>query len=358
MQVDAFDFDLPESLIALRPAEPRESARLLCIEKGGRLTDRHIGDLPELLAPRSVLVVNDTRVLPTQLYGRRFRDRQAPLSIESTLIKMRTEAQWEAFIKPGRRVKVGDILHFGFESKPELKAQIIEKYDDGRCLLTFSTQGQPLMEALHKIGHMPIPPYIRRHRREDVRDETDYQTIFAQKEGSVAAPTAGLHFTPPLLDRLKAANIAVETVTLHVGAGTFLPVKVEDTDDHVMHAEFGVVNAETAERLNQARQEGRAIVCVGTTSLRVLETCCKGSGIYTPYADYTNIFLTPGVKIHACDQLLTNFHLPKSTLFMLVSAVCGLDIMKAAYRHAIAQAYRFYSYGDACLLSNFSHITD
>ncbi len=355
MLVSDFDFDLPEDRIALRPVEPREAARLLRVPADGPLVDSHIGDIGDFLKAGDVLVVNDTRVLPVQLHGVRPRA-DGTVHVEATLIKNLDGARWQAFLKPGRRVRPGDILRFTSESDPDcvLQATATAKGEDGVYTLAFDCPPQVMIERLHVIGAMPLPPYIRSKRKEDAQDLTDYQTVFARAEGSVAAPTAGLHFTPALLDKLQTKGVTLERVTLHVGAGTFLPVKAEDTKDHVMHAEFGIVTEETAARLNAARASGGRIVCVGTTSLRLIESACDEGGTIHPFAAETAIFITPGVRVRSCDLLLTNFHLPKSTLFMLVCALGGTERLKAAYAHAIADGYRFFSYGDACLIDNVS----
>ncbi|EGF90717.1 S-adenosylmethionine:tRNA ribosyltransferase-isomerase [Asticcacaulis biprosthecium C19] len=351
MLVSDFDFDLPDDLIALRPAEPRESARLLRIDAQGGLTDARVGDIAAFLKSGDLLVVNDTKVLPAQLHGIRRRD-GADVAIEATLIKATGATQWQAFLKPGRKVRIGDDLHFGSDIK--LQATVAAKAEDGRYTLDFHHTPEVLVERLHVIGAMPLPPYIRSKRREDDQDKRDYQTVFANEEGSVAAPTAGLHFTSQLLEVLQSQGVGIERITLHVGAGTFLPMKVEDTRDHIMHAELGVISAESAARINAARIAGGRIVCVGTTSLRLLESACDPQGTIHAFASETAIFITPGVVVRSCDLVLTNFHLPKSTLFMLVSALAGTDTMKAAYRHAIETGYRFFSYGDACLIDNIS----
>ena len=351
MRVSDFDFDLPDDRIALRPVEPRERARLLRVD-GAHLTDSHIGDIGDFLRAGDLLVVNDTRVLPVQLAGYRVRD-DGEVKVEATLIKSLEPTRWQAFLKPGRKVKSGDRLRF--ESGGEaLEASVTDKGEDGIYVVELACEPQVVVERLHAVGAMPLPPYIRSKRREDDQDKRDYQTVFANEAGSVAAPTAGLHFTPALLDALAAKGVGLERVTLHVGAGTFLPVKVEDTKDHVMHAEFGVVTAEIADRINAARAAGGRIVCVGTTSLRLLESACDSQGKIQPFAAETSIFITPGVVVRSADLLLTNFHLPKSTLFMLVCAFAGDANMRAAYAHAIADHYRFFSYGDACLLTNLS----
>lgn len=351
MLISDFDFDLPEDRIALRPVYPRETARLLRVD-GDSLTDSRIGDIGTFLQAGDLLVVNDTRVLPVQLHGRRLRT-DSEVAIEATLIKALDGARWQAFLKPGRRVKTQDRLVFGNETC-ELQADVDSKGEDGVYILSFRHTPDVVLERLHTIGAMPLPPYIRSKRHEDDQDKQDYQTIFAREEGSVAAPTAGLHFTTELLEKLAAQGVGIEHITLHVGAGTFLPVKVEDTKDHVMHAEFGVVTKASAERINAARSAGGRIVCVGTTSLRLLESASDDQGVIHPFAAETSIFITPGVKVRACDLLMTNFHLPKSTLFMLVCALAGTETMKAAYAHAITAGYRFFSYGDACLLTNTS----
>jgi S-adenosylmethionine:tRNA ribosyltransferase-isomerase len=329
MRVDEFDFDLPRELIAEHPIEPRDAARLLVI--GDRLSDRHIGDLPRLLRAGDVLVANDTRVIPARLTGTR-----GAATIEVTLHLDRGGGEWRAFVT----IRFAD----------DFAAEVMEKSEEGDVALRFSSEGAALRAQLERHGRMPLPPYIHRNRDGDPRDRSDYQTMFATKDGAVAAPTAGLHFTPLLLAGLKEAGIALETVTLHVGAGTFLPVKAEDTADHRMHAEYGVVDAATAARVNAARAKGGRIVAIGTTSLRLLESAADESGEIRPFAAETTLFITPGYRFRVIDVLLTNFHLPRSTLFMLVSAFAGLPRMKAAYAHAIEARYRFFSYGDACLL--------
>jgi S-adenosylmethionine:tRNA ribosyltransferase-isomerase len=354
MLVSEFDFDLPEDRIALRPAEPREAARLLRVD-GPTLTDSHIGNIADFLTPGDLLVVNDTRVLPVQLHGTRQRD-GLQAAIEATLIKPLDGTGWQAFLKPGRKVRPGDKLHFTSDKGAsfELQADVLQKSEDGIYVLRLICEKSEMITALHQVGAMPLPPYIRSKRREDAQDNRDYQTVFANEAGSVAAPTAGLHFTSGLLEQLSSKGIGLERVTLHVGAGTFLPVKVEDTKDHVMHAEFGTINQATADRINATRRNGGRIVAVGTTSLRLLESACDDDGIIHPFAAETAIFITPGVRVRSADLLLTNFHLPKSTLFMLVCAFTGTEAMKAAYAHAITTGYRFFSYGDACLLTNMS----
>jgi S-adenosylmethionine:tRNA ribosyltransferase-isomerase len=353
MRTDLFDFDLPAERIALRPIEPRDAARLLVVRPGEPLGDHAVRDLPELLRPGDAVVVNDTKVIPARLAGRRI-GRGAEPAIEATLHRRLDGSRWRAFVKPAKRLKVGDVLRFGDEGRVcflgQLDATVEEKGDGGEVTLAFAFHGPVLDQALEERGDMPLPPYIAARRAPDERDRADYQTMFARLEGSVAAPTAGLHFTPALIARLAARGIALHTVTLHVGAGTFLPVKVDDTDAHRMHAEGGTVSAATADALNAVRRAGGRIVTVGSTSLRLLETAAGDDGVIRPFEGETALFITPGYRFRAADVMLTNFHLPRSTLFMLVSAFSGLETMKRAYAHAIGAGYRFYSYGDACLL--------
>ena len=354
MRVDLFDFELPEERIALRPASPRDAARLLVVRPGGGLADRHVRDLPELLRPGDALVVNDTRVIPAELRGERHRGDQS-VTVQVTLYGREDDSRWRAFARPGKRLQPGDRIRFGETSDRAclaagLDATVEEKGEAGDVLLAFDLSGPILDEAVAAIGHMPLPPYIAGRRAEDAADRRDYQTVFARQEGAVAAPTAGLHFTDDLLARLAARGVARHTVTLHVGPGTFLPVKADDTADHRMHAEWGTVSAETAEALNAVRAAGGRIVAVGTTSLRLLESAASEDGTIRPFAGETAIFITPGYRFRAVDLLMTNFHLPRSTLFMLVSAFSGRETMLAAYDHAIRDGYRFYSYGDASLL--------
>lgn len=336
MKVDLFDFDLPEERIALRPAEPRESARLLDVAYD-RLIDRTIADLPGLVRPGDVLVVNDTKVIPARLRGTR-----GEAKIEATLHMRLDGRTWAAFARPAKRLRPRDTVDFG-----GLTAEVAEKRDGGEVILRFDRGEADLMAALHEAGEMPLPPYIASKRATDDKDRDDYQTIFADREGAVAAPTAGLHLTPALSERIAAAGAGIVRVTLHVGAGTFLPVKADDTDDHRMHAEIGEISQAAAERINA--RAGR-LISVGTTSLRLLESAADEDGRVRPWSGATDIFITPGVRIRTADLLLTNFHLPRSTLFMLVSAFSGLERMKSAYAHAVETGYRFYSYGDACLL--------
>ena len=339
MRVDLFDFELPQDRIALRPTRPRDSARLLLVE-GRAISDRRVLELPNLLRPGDVLVFNDTKVIPAQLEGRR-----GEASIGATLHKREGPRAWQAFLRNARRARVGDTIDFGLG----VEASVIDKAEDGSALLHFEGD-EPVEFLLERAGRMPLPPYIASKRSADDEDRADYQTMFAREEGAVAAPTAALHFTPLLLDALEARWIGRETLTLHVGAGTFLPVKAEDTSGHKMHAEWGRIDAETAERLNQTRASGGRLIAVGTTSLRLLESAAGADGVIQPFEGDTAIFITPGYRFKTIDGLITNFHLPRSTLFMLVSALMGLDVMKAAYAHAIEQGYRFYSYGDASLL--------
>jgi S-adenosylmethionine:tRNA ribosyltransferase-isomerase len=352
MRTDLFDFPLPPERIALRPARPRDAARILVVRPDA-LEDRMVRDLPDLLAPGDQLIVNDTRVIPASLHGRRI-GRGPETRIEANLVKRLDGSRWSAFVKPGKRLAVGDTVRFGDEGKVcflgQLDASVEAKDEGGEVTLAFTFHGPVLDQAIAERGDMPLPPYIASRRAADDEDRTDYQTLFAHDEGSVAAPTAGLHFTDELVARLKARGIGLDTVTLHVGAGTFLPVKTDDTADHKMHGEYGVVSETTANALNAARRAGGRIVAVGSTSLRLLESAADESGTIRPFSGETAIFITPGYRFRAADVMLTNFHLPRSTLFMLVAAFSGLDRMQAAYAHAIAAAYRFYSYGDACLL--------
>ena len=352
MRTDLFDFNLPAERIALRPASPRDSAKMLVVE-GGALRDQAVSDLPQWLKPGDQLVVNDTKVIAAQLKGRRI-GRETEPRIEATLIKRLDGSRWQALVKPAKKLTPGDRIRFGNEGKVcllgHLDAEVEAKGDEGEVTLSFTFHGPTLDQAIEDLGSPPLPPYIASKRTPDDRDLADYQTMFAANEGAVAAPTAGLHFTPALEHALHARGVGINRITLHVGAGTFLPVKVEDTEGHKMHAEWGAISAETAEALNAARRNGGRIVAVGTTSLRLLESAAAEDGTIKPFAQETSIFITPGYRFRAVDVLTTNFHLPRSTLFMLVSAFAGLETMKQAYAHAIASGYRFYSYGDACLL--------
>jgi S-adenosylmethionine:tRNA ribosyltransferase-isomerase len=340
MRVDLFDFELPPERIALRPARPRDAARMLVVEGGKPFADRTVSDLPHLLRRGDVLVFNDTRVIPAQLEGRR-----GDAKIGATLHKRIDLRRWRAFIRNAKRLKAGDRIDFA----QGVIAVAEERHPDGSFTLAFGGN-EPVEVLLERAGTMPLPPYIAGKRATDDLDREDYQTLFARENGAVAAPTAALHFTPSLLAALEEAGIGRETLTLHVGAGTFLPVKAADTSDHMMHSEWGRIDAATAERLNAARGAGNRLIAVGTTSLRLLESAADLAGTIHPFDGDTAIFITPGYRFRAIDGLMSNFHLPKSTLFMLVSALMGLERMQGAYAHAIAQEYRFYSYGDSSLL--------
>jgi S-adenosylmethionine:tRNA ribosyltransferase-isomerase len=353
MRTDLFDFELPADSIALRPASPRDSARMLVVQPDAVLHDRTIADLPLWLEPGDQVVVNDTKVISAQLKGRRI-GRDTEPKIEATLIKRLDGSRWQALVKPAKKLSAGDVVRFGNEGKVcllgHLDAEVEHKGDDGEVTLSFSFHGPTLDSAIADLGSPPLPPYIASRRAPDERDASDYQTMFAAREGAVAAPTAGLHFTPMLEDALRRRGVGIHRITLHVGAGTFLPVKVEDTSGHRMHSEWGTISGDTAQVLNAARAKGGRIVAVGTTSLRLLESAAAEDGTIEPFSGETAIFITPGYRLRAVDILLTNFHLPRSTLFMLVSAFSGLETMRRAYAHAIKSGYRFYSYGDACLL--------
>ncbi|MBO9726481.1 MAG: tRNA preQ1(34) S-adenosylmethionine ribosyltransferase-isomerase QueA [Novosphingobium sp.] len=342
MRVDLFDFDLPPENIALRPARPRDSARMLVVQgrDEGPLTERVVRDLPGELRAGDVLVFNDTRVIPAQLEGRR-----GEAKIGATLHKRIDLRRWQAFVRNAKRLKAGDRIEF----PADVTALAEERHEDGSWTLLFEGD-EPVEVLLERAGRMPLPPYIAGKRETDEQDASDYQTMFAREKGAVAAPTAALHFTPELIERLDTAGIQRETLTLHVGAGTFLPVKADETADHKMHAEWGRIDAETADRLNAARAAGGRIIAVGTTSLRLLESATGEDDVIRPFEGDTSIFITPGYRFKAIDGLMTNFHLPKSTLFMLVSALMGLERMQAVYAHAIGEGYRFYSYGDSSLL--------
>jgi len=339
MRVDEFDFELPPHLIAQRPVEPRDAARLLRVTKD-RLQDETVRHLPALLAPGDCLVFNDTRVVPARLTGRRG---EAKISV--TLHQPLEDGVWRVFAKPAKRLRPGDRVQF----TEDFAADVLAKEADGEIVLRFDRKGPAVFEALHRYGAIPLPPYIRGGVA-DERDLLDYQTLFAEKEGAVAAPTAALHFTPELMANLAARGVRTALLTLHVGAGTFLPVRAEDTEDHVMHEEIGILTEATAAAINGAKAEGGRIVAVGTTSLRLLESASRPDGVIEPFLGSTGIFITPGYRFKIVDRLLTNFHLPRSTLFMLVSAFAGLERMKTAYRHAMETGYRFYSYGDCCLI--------
>lgn len=355
MRTDLFDFELPPERIALRPASPRDAARMLVVRPGQapEFADKCVRDLPELLNPGDALVVNDTKVIAARLVGRRI-GRGADAKIESTLTERLDGSRWRAFAKPGKKLAVGDVIRFGEEGKVcflgQLDATVEAKGEGGEITLSFAFHGAVLDQAIAERGDMPLPPYIAGKRKPDEQDRDDYQTYFAREEGSVAAPTAGLHFTDALLARLAARGVAVHKVTLHVGPGTFLPVHADDTSGHKMHAEHAVLTAETAAALNAIHAKGGRIIAVGSTALRTIESAANESGTIRPFAGATSLFITPGYRFKAVDLMMTNFHLPRSTLFMLVSAFCGLDVMQRAYAHAIANGYRFYSYGDASLL--------
>jgi S-adenosylmethionine:tRNA ribosyltransferase-isomerase len=359
MRTKLFDFDLPPGRIALRPAIPRDAARLLVVRPDGapEFTDAGVRDLPDLLRPGDALVVNDTKVIAALLRGRRIGRSEAEPAIEATLHKRLDGSRWRAFVRPAKRLAVGDVVRFGEEGRVcflgQLDATVEAKGggdEGGEVTLAFAFHGPVLDQAIEERGDMPLPPYIASRRAPDERDRADYQTMFAHDEGSIAAPTAGLHFTDALLSALSARGIGLHRVTLHVGAGTFLPVKADDTGDHRMHAEWGTLSAETAAALNAVHKAGGRIIAVGSTALRLIETARDEQGMIQPFSGETALFITPGYRFRAVDLFMTNFHLPRSTLFMLVAAFSGLDVMRRAYAHAIASGYRFYSYGDACLL--------
>lgn len=341
MKTDIFNFDLPEELIANEPANPRDSSKLLHIKPNGDFADYTVADLDKLLRPTDVLVFNDTKVIPARLYGMR-----GQAKIEATLFKQLNLSDWETLIKNARRLKINDTVIFA----DGLTATVLGKTETGAVVLHFNKSGADLMAAFHEVGTMPLPPYIKRMRGGKKSDNANYQTIYAKHEGAVAAPTAGLHFTPDLFKRLDEKGIERLFVTLHVGGGTFLPVKVDDTDNHKMHAEFGVLTKEVADKINAYKKQGRRIISVGTTSLRLLESATDENGVIHPFETETSIFITPGYKFKMIDAMFTNFHLSGSTLFMLVCAFAGIDTMKKAYGYAIENKYRFFSYGDACLI--------
>jgi S-adenosylmethionine:tRNA ribosyltransferase-isomerase len=356
MRTDLFDFALPGDRIALRPAIPRDSARLLVVRPGAAIPLEHrtMRDLPALLREGDALVVNDTKVIPAKLHGRRIGRGTHEPAIAATLTRRLDGSRWNALVKPGKRLAVGDVVRFGSEGRvcflDQLDAIVEAKGEGGEVTLVFAFHGPVLDQALAERGDMPLPPYIAGRRPADEQDRTDYQTVFAREEGSVAAPTAGLHFTDAIVEALQARGIGLYRATLHVGPGTFLPVKAEDTSAHKMQAEWGSVGAETAAALNAARRAGGRIVAVGSTALRLLESAAAADGTLAAFSGGTSLFVTPGYRFRAVDVMLTNFHLPRSTLFMLVCAFSGLDTMRRAYAHAIETRYRFYSYGDACLL--------
>lgn len=354
MQLDEFDFELPEARIALYPPANRDGGRLLHVGAGGALADHMVRELPEFFEAGDVLVINDSRVLPAALDGLRWRGALSA-AMHLNLHKRVSDHEWMAFAKPAKRLKAGDQLIFGDENNAcemgRLEGQVVEARGGGEVKVAFSLSGAVLDERLKAVGAMPLPPYIAAKRAATDQDRTDYQTVYSAHDGSVAAPTAGLHFTDELMGVLTERGVKIAKVTLHVGAGTFLPVKVDDIHQHQMHAEWGEVGAETVELIRTAQQAGRRVTAVGTTSLRLLEAATReAGGELQPFAGETDIFITPGFEFKVVDRLMTNFHLPKSTLFMLVSAFSGLPVMRRAYAHAIAAEYRFYSYGDACLL--------
>lgn len=348
MLVSDFDFELPRERIASEPMEPREAANLLHVTTDGGLEDLHIRDFPSLLRPDDLLVFNDTRVIPARLFGTR-----GQAAVEATLFKNVGLCRWEALVKNARRLREGDIVDFLPPAEPDvepLKAAVLGRGEGGTVILEFRADPNALFSLLERYGVMPLPPYIHRERTQYGEDRKNYQTVYAKNPGAVAAPTAGLHFTQALLDEIAGRGIENVKITLHVGGGTFLPVKVEDTKDHVMHAEYGVISPENAERLTRAKKDGRRIVAIGTTAMRLLESAADDAGAIHPFARETSIFITPGYRFKAVDALFTNFHLPCSTLFMLVCAFEGTECMKKAYRHAVDKKYRFFSYGDACFL--------
>ena len=349
MLLSDFDFILPEASIALRPVVPRDAAKLLLVTPNQDLADLHVADLVDQLRAGDVLVLNDTRVIPARLKGVRHRE-TTTVRVEATLHLRKAPNQWNAFMRPGKRMAVGDRVLFGDGPDERLTATIIDRGVGGERTLEFDRSGADLDRMIQERGEMPLPPYIASKRAQDTRDRTDYQTTYAQFDGSVAAPTAGLHFTPELVVQIKAKGVEICFVTLHVGAGTFLPVTAEDLSNHQMHAEYGEVSGEAAAMLNLARERGGRIVCVGTTSLRLVESAVDEAGLVQSFAAETSIFIKPGYKFRLADGLMTNFHLPKSTLFILVSAFAGAQVMKLAYEHAISGGYRFYSYGDTSLL--------
>jgi len=356
MRVDLFDFELPEASIALRPAEPRDAARLLVVDPAAGLADAAIRDLPDLLRPGDALVFNDTRVIPARLHGVRTRPGAPGQRTEVMLHLREAPDRWRAFARPAKRLSPGDRLTFGQTTESaacdlgNLQATVLDKGEAGEILIGFDLSGPILDERIATLGELPLPPYIAGKRPTDARDIADYQTVYAREPGAVAAPTAGLHFSDELLARIDRAGLSRHHLTLHVGAGTFLPVKADDTTGHRMHSETGHLDADTALALNRIRETGGRIVAVGTTAMRLLESAAGPDGRLAPFAGPTDIFITPGYRFRAVDALVTNFHLPRSTLFMLVSAFSGLERMRAAYAHAIAAGYRFYSYGDASLL--------
>lgn len=352
MQVDDFDFNLPDENIALRPCEPRDHARLLVLPAGQGVRDQHIYDLPQILRPGDLLIVNNTRVLPVRLAGIRRRPDGNEAKVELTLIKRRAATQWQAMARPAKRLRPGDVIFLG-----EIQARVSDR-SEAYVEVEFDVPAAEMETVLFSIGDMPLPPYIASRRQADDQDRDDYQTRFARLDGAVAAPTAGLHFTDRLMADLSARDIAVAEVTLHVGAGTFLPVNVTDIKSHKMHSEWGEVSPQLVETIKAQKERGGRVIAVGTTSLRILESAAQASGlgVLSAFSGDTDIFIYPGYQFKVVDALITNFHLPRSTLFMLVSALAGTERMKQAYDHAIKHGYRFYSYGDACLLERFDEV--
>ena len=345
MKVDIFDFELNKDLIAREPAHPRDTSRLLDLSEENKIQDRHFYDLPNLLNKGDLLVFNDTKVIPAKLYGRR-----GEAEVEVTLYRPVNITHWWAFIKNAKRLKPDDIITFYTKEKSDFSAKVIEKKDDDGVLLEFLCKPEDLFSLLDEYGSMPLPPYIKREKLEDRNDKENYQTVYAKNEGAVAAPTAGLHFTEDILDKLEQKGIKKVFLTLHVGAGTFLPVKAEDTKDHKMHSEYGIISQKTADIINKTKQQGGRIIAVGTTALRLLETATDNNGILQPFTGDTDIFITPGYKFKMIDMIITNFHLPKSTLFMLICAIAGIERMQKAYAYAQKEKYRFYSYGDSSII--------
>ena len=355
MKVDIFDFELDRSLIASQPANPRDTSRLLDLSEEDQIADRHFYDLPQILRKGDVLVFNDTKVIPARLYGTR-----GEAKVEVTLYRPVDGIKWWSFIKNAKRLHPEDTIHFYTDDitpeQSDFSAHVIEKKDDDGVLIAFDCPPEQLGDKLKHYGLMPLPPYIKRDKPtqggiwDKYNDKENYQTIYAHYEGAVAAPTAGLHFTDRVFKALEEKGVEKVFVTLHVGAGTFLPVKTEDTKDHKMHSEYCEISEDACNKINQAKKEGRRIIAVGTTSLRLLETAADEKGVLHPFTGDTDIFITPGYKFRVIDMIITNFHLPKSTLFMLICAIAGTERMKAAYEHAIKEKYRFYSYGDSSIL--------
>lgn len=354
MKVDIFDFDLDRSMIADKPANPRDTSKLLDLSEEDKITDRIFYELPDILHKGDVLVFNDTKVIPARLYGQR-----GEALVEVTLYHPVDGIRWQSFIKNAKRLHVGDTVFFYTNEitakDSDFSAEVLEKNGEEGVLLKFNCDPEDLAHYLEKYGSMPLPPYIKREKPttglwSKYNDKEDYQTVYAKHEGAVAAPTAGLHFTPRVLDALEKKGVKKVFLTLHVGAGTFLPVKVEDTKDHKMHAEYGIITPEACEIINQAKKDGNRIIAVGTTSLRLLESAANDNGVLHPFTGETDIFITPGYKFKIIDYIITNFHLPKSTLFMLICAIAGTERMQKAYHYAMEHKYRFYSYGDSSIL--------